>query len=91
MVLFAPAFPLGASICLGSNLLRMRTDAFMLLKSTRRPRYAGAEDIGAWRTVLSTIGALHIVSTSTNVALLSTRPLVRCTLPSTRCTRCTPK
>ena len=58
MVLFAPAFPLGASICLGSNLLRMRTDAFMLLKSTRRPRYAGAEDIGAWRTVLSTIGAL---------------------------------
>ena len=35
VILFAPAFPLGASICLASNLLRMRTDGFMLLKSTQ--------------------------------------------------------
>ena len=80
VILFAPAFPLGASVCLGSNLLRMRTDAFMLLTSTQRPRYAGAEDIGAWRTVLSTIGALGAVS---NIGMLGlTMPQLQPLLPA---------
>ena len=80
VILFAPAFPLGASICLASNLLRMRTDAFMLLKSTQRPRYAGAEDIGAWRTVLSAIGALGAV---TNIGMLGlTMPQLQPLLPA---------
>ena len=36
--------------------------AFMLLKSTQRPRYEGAEDIGSWRTVLEAIGVLGVIT-----------------------------
>ena len=57
-----------------------RTDAYMLLKSTQRPRYEGAEDIGSWRTVLAAIGVLGAI---TNVGMLGlTMPQLHALLPN---------
>jgi len=67
IVLFAPAFPVAALVTYANNLVRLRADAFLLLSSTQRPRYQGAEDIGSWETVLSVIGMLGVV---TNVGIV---------------------
>ena len=67
VVLFAPAFPLGALVCYASFLLQMRHEGSKLLLNTRRPRYAGAQDIGTWQRVLTIFG---FVSVFTNLGLI---------------------
>lgn len=67
IVLFAPAFPLAALVTYVNNLVRLRADAFLLLESTQRPRYQGAEDIGSWDSVLSVITFLGVM---TNVGIV---------------------
>ena len=80
VILFAPAFPLGALVCYLSSLLRLRSDGYMLLRNTRRLRYAGAEDIGSWRTVLLTVTMLGVV---TNVGMVGlTMPQLQPLLPT---------
>lgn len=66
-MLFAPAFPVAALVTYVNNLVRLRADAFLLLRSTQRPRYQGAEDIGSWDSVLSVITFLGVV---TNVGIV---------------------
>ena len=46
IVLFAPAFPLAAAICLLSNIWRIRADACLLLYNMQRPQFRQAQDIG---------------------------------------------
>lgn len=67
IVLFAPAFPIASLVCYVSFLLEIRTDAYKLLASTQRPRYAGAQDIGSWQKVLTAIG---VIGTFTNLCLI---------------------
>mmetsp|Transcript_11369 Transcript_11369/g.31484 ORF Transcript_11369/g.31484 Transcript_11369/m.31484 type:complete len:272 (-) Transcript_11369:904-1719(-) len=67
IVLFAPAFPIAAAVTYVFNLVRLRGEAFLLLKLTQRPLYAGAEDIGSWDTVLN---AITILGVMTNVGIV---------------------
>ena len=69
----------------GRPLRAQRTDAYMLLKSTQRPRYEGAEDIGSWRTVLAAIGVLGAI---TNVGMLGlAMPQLHALLPASAAAR----
>ena len=60
VVLFAPAFPIASLVCYVSFLFEVRTDAYKLLASTQRPRYAGAQDIGSWMKVLYALGIIGV-------------------------------
>ena len=61
IAMFASAFPLGTLAATGSNYIELRLDARKLCFSTRRPRYAGAEDIGTWEYVMNILSWLAIV------------------------------
>jgi len=62
ITLFASAFPLAPLMAVINNIIEIRTDAFKLLSSTRRPDYKGASDIGVWYTVLEILGVLAVVT-----------------------------
>jgi hypothetical protein len=68
VVLFAPAFPLASALLWTSFYFELRTDAFKMVKNTRRPPYMRAEDIGAWQTVLRLLAALGVL---TNLGLIN--------------------
>mmetsp|Transcript_78992 Transcript_78992/g.157038 ORF Transcript_78992/g.157038 Transcript_78992/m.157038 type:complete len:593 (-) Transcript_78992:220-1998(-) len=79
VVLFAPAFPLGSTIIWLSFFIELRTDAYKVVANTRRPRYDGAEDVGAWRKVLWTLAAIGVL---TNLGLVGiTETIVTRLLP----------
>jgi hypothetical protein len=62
VVLFAPAFPLASALLWLSFYFELRTDAYKMVCNTRRPAYMGAEDIGAWQTVLRMLAALGVLT-----------------------------
>ena len=62
VVLFAPAFPLASALLWLSFYFELRTDAYKMVCNTRRPAYLGAEDIGAWQTVLRMLAALGVLT-----------------------------
>ena len=68
VVLFAPAFPLASALLWTSFYFELRTDAFKMVKNTRRPPYMRAEDIGSWQTVLRLLAALGVL---TNLGLIN--------------------
>ncbi len=45
-----------------NNIIEIRTDAFKLLSSTKRPDYKGASDIGVWYDVLEIVGVLAVIT-----------------------------
>lgn len=61
IVLFAPAFPLAAFICLIANVWRIRADACLLLFNTQRPPFRCAQDIGTLQTALRIISVAAVV------------------------------
>ena len=67
IAMFACTFPLGIVASAGSNYVEIKLDARKLMFNTRRPRYAGAEDIGTWQSVMSSLSWLAIV---VNVAII---------------------
>ena len=67
VVLFAPAFPLAAGLCLLTNIWRLRTDAYLLLYNTQRPPFRCGQDIGTLQGALSVIAKLAV---ATHVGLL---------------------
>jgi hypothetical protein len=67
VTLFAAAFPLGALIALGNNILEIRTDSFKYLYMQKMPFYKAAQDIGSWAMVIKLISFLGIL---TNVYLV---------------------
>jgi len=68
VVLFAPAFPLGAMMAWCNNLLRVRMDGYKICTLHRRPLYSCAEDIGSWMQVLQALSAMAILSNSVIIA-----------------------
>mmetsp|Transcript_18305 Transcript_18305/g.62164 ORF Transcript_18305/g.62164 Transcript_18305/m.62164 type:complete len:904 (-) Transcript_18305:1085-3796(-) len=71
VVLFAPAFPLGAGIAAVANSIEVHLDAKKVVNVTGRPFNRGAEDIGAWRTVLEVMSTVAIVTNCALVAFVS--------------------
>ena len=67
ILLFAPAFPLAALVCLLSNLVRIRADAYLLLYNTQRPPYRCSHTIGSFMGALRTLAVLAV---ATHVGLL---------------------
>jgi hypothetical protein len=67
IVLFAPAFPLAALVCLLANLWRIRADAYLMLFNTQRPPYKCAQDIGTLQGALQILSALAV---ATHVGIL---------------------
>jgi len=81
--MFSAAFPLAAVCAAVGNFIELRIDAFKLVSQSRRPRYAGAEDIGSWEGVVNTISwialpvnVLILVFTSWDFRRLFVVPLV---------------
>jgi len=66
--MFAAAFPLAPLLAFLNNIVEIRSDAFKLLKSTQRPFYQGAQDIGTWYKILNIIGFVAVL---TNCLLIS--------------------
>jgi len=62
ITLFASAFPLAPLMAVVNNIIEIRTDAFKLLSSTKRPDYLGASDIGVWYDVLEVLGILAVIT-----------------------------
>ena len=62
IVLFAPASPLAALVCLLANLWRIRADAYLLLYNTQRPPYRCAQDIGSLQGGLYALSTLAVAS-----------------------------
>jgi len=68
VTMFAAAFPLAPLLAFLNNIVEIRSDAFKLLKSTQRPFYQGAQDIGTWYKILNIIGFVAVL---TNCLLIS--------------------
>lgn len=68
ITLFVVSFPLAPLLALANNYVETRSDAFKLLTQMQRPVPRGAEDIGAWQGVFTTISCIAVV---TNSALAS--------------------
>ncbi|CCI44039.1 unnamed protein product [Albugo candida] len=80
ITLFASAFPLAAFCCLLNNIMEIRTDAFKLCLSYRRPWRNTSSGIGAWFLAFDAIGYLSLV---TNCALIGMDAgILRTMLPS---------
>jgi len=62
LTLFASAFPLAPLMAVINNMIEIRTDAFKLLSSTKRPDYKGAATIGVWYDVLEVLGILAVLT-----------------------------
>jgi len=62
ITLFASAFPLAPLMAVLNNMIEIRTDAFKLLTSYKRPNYKGATDIGIWYEILETFGILAVIT-----------------------------
>jgi len=61
VAMFAAAFPIAPLAAAAANFLELRTDAFKLGYQLRRPLYWGAQDIGTWQQVLSSLSFLAIL------------------------------
>jgi len=62
ITLFASAFPLAPFLAVMNNMVEIRTDAFKLLTSYKRPDYRGAVDIGIWYDILEAFGIIAVIT-----------------------------
>lgn len=70
ITLFVVAFPLAPLLALANNYVEFRSDAFKLLTQMQRPVPRGAEDIGSWQAVFTTISCIAAVTNSALVSLV---------------------
>jgi hypothetical protein len=68
IALFSGAFTLAPALALLYNLIEIRTDAYKLLRATRRPQYEGAAGIGPFMSLLRGVSYAAIL---TNAALIA--------------------
>jgi len=83
VAMFSSAFPLSALCAAVCNFVELRIDSYKLVSLSRRPRWAGAEDIGSWQGVINTlswialpVNVLILVFTSWDFRRLFVIPLV---------------
>lgn len=62
MTLFIAALPIASFVCLVSNYIEIRSDAYKLLTATRRPIPSGAEDIGTWMSIFNLTATICVVT-----------------------------
>jgi len=67
ITLFAVAFPWAPAFALANNIVELRSDAYKLVNSFRRPEFKTKQGIGTWLFVFEAIAVLAVV---TNAALL---------------------
>lgn len=67
MTFFIAALPIASCAAFLSNYVEIRTDAYKMLKSHQRPIPCGAEDIGTWKSILSLMCTISVV---TNAGLI---------------------
>ncbi|CAM9545997.1 unnamed protein product [Ectocarpus sp. 8 AP-2014] len=70
ITLFVVAFPLAPLLALANNYVEARSDAFKLLTQMQRPVPRGAEDIGSWQGVFTTISCIAVVTNSALICLI---------------------
>lgn len=70
ITLFVVSFPLAPLLALANNYVEFRSDAFKLLTQMQRPVPRGAEDIGSWQGVFTTISCIAVVTNSALVRLV---------------------
>ncbi|CAN0077413.1 unnamed protein product [Scytosiphon promiscuus] len=70
ITLFVVSFPLAPLLALANNYVETRSDAFKLLTQMQRPVPRGAEDIGAWQSVFTTISCIAVVTNSALICLI---------------------
>eukprot|EP00752_Nemacystus_decipiens_P016452 g14707.t1 len=70
ITLFVVAFPLAPLLALANNYVEFRSDAFKLLTQMQRPVPRGAEDIGSWQGVFTTISCIAVVTNSGMICLI---------------------
>jgi len=62
VTLFATAFPPAALFAGIHNMIIIRTNAMKILKTSKRPHYRGAQDIGVWYTLLDLTGFAAVIT-----------------------------
>lgn len=77
ITLFVVAFPLAPLLALANNYVEARSDAFKLLTQMQRPVPRGAEDIGSWQGVFTTISCIAVVTNSALVRIVAVLPCFR--------------
>lgn len=60
-------------LCLVSNLIEQRTDAFKLCRAVRRPEFVDRADIGVWDGVFDGIGVVAVLTNSMLVAFVGSQ------------------
>eukprot|EP00903_Cladosiphon_okamuranus_P009327 g8896.t1 len=70
ITLFVVAFPLAPLLALANNYVEFRSDAFKLLTQMQRPVPRGAEDIGSWQAVFTTLSCIAVVTNSALICLI---------------------
>eukprot|EP00741_Cyanophora_paradoxa_P021732 tig00000241_g20975.t1 len=65
--IFAAAFPLAPLFALINNLVEIRSDAYKILTSYRRPEFLGAQGIGTWKAIMEIVSVVSVV---TNMMIL---------------------
>jgi len=68
VIMFAPAFPLGAAFAWCTNLLEFKVDAYKLCELYRRPLYECAEDIGLWFQMMQVVSTCAVVTNAILIA-----------------------
>uniref|UniRef100_A0A1I8IHG9 Anoctamin n=1 Tax=Macrostomum lignano TaxID=282301 RepID=A0A1I8IHG9_9PLAT len=71
LTLFMAAMPLAPMFALLNNVMELRLDAWKMLRLMRRPLARRASDIGAWEQILSSLGALSLVTNAVVVGFTS--------------------
>ena len=67
VTMFAAAAPWAATLCMLNNTYERSGDALAMLYQRQRPRYQGADGIGAWAMIFEFISLASIV---TNIGML---------------------
>lgn len=78
VTLFSSAFPLAAFCALLNNLIEIRSDAFKLCYTHKRPFGSRVEDIGIWQDVLNVMVVIAVI---VNSALIGIGDLVHRMVP----------
>ena len=71
--LFAVAFPLARAMCLISNIIEQRLDAYKICRVYRRPECLTRESIGAWGTVFDSLAVGSVITNALLVGFVGSQ------------------
>eukprot|EP00455_Lapot_gusevi_P038989 TRINITY_DN4368_c0_g1_i1.p1 TRINITY_DN4368_c0_g1~~TRINITY_DN4368_c0_g1_i1.p1 ORF type:complete len:875 (+),score=361.69 TRINITY_DN4368_c0_g1_i1:82-2706(+) len=83
VLLFAPAFPLGAAAAVLGNIVENATDTWKLMFTVQRPPYVGASDIGTWLPIFRIMSVIGVMTNCGLIAFTSSQLSEYYTTPPT--------